>query len=40
LALRYILTQNAIAGAAIRNVVRNKEATSGPKTSLPPQRNF
>jgi len=37
---RYIFTQNAIAGAAIRNVVRNREATSGPNISLPPHRNF
>lgn len=40
LIFRYIFTQNAIAGAAIRVVVRNKEPTSGPNTSLPPQTNF
>jgi len=37
---RYNFTQNAIAGAAIRNVVRNREATSGPNITLPPQKNF
>jgi len=29
-----------MAGAAIRNVVRNREATSGPNIILPPQKNF
>lgn len=32
--------QKAVAGPAIRSMDRNKDATSGPKISLPPNKNF
>jgi hypothetical protein len=32
--------QNAVAGPPIKNVVKNRDPASGPKTALPPQRNF
>lgn len=34
-----IFIQNARAGPAIRNVDKNNEEASGPKTSLPPNKN-
>lgn len=40
LLLRYIFTQKAIAGPTIKEMVRNIEPASGPKTSLPPQKNL
>lgn len=40
LMVEYILIQKEIAGPAIKTVDSNKDATSGPKTSLPPQKNL
>lgn len=40
LMINNILIQKAIAGPAIRNVDKNKEATSGPKINLPPKKNL
>jgi len=38
--LRQIFIEKVIAGTAIRSVDRNRDATSGPKINLPPQKNF
>lgn len=38
--IKTIFIQNARAGAAIMNTDRNNDDTSGPKTNLPPKKNF
>lgn len=40
LVIKNIFIQNAIAGLAISNADKNKEATSGPKINLPPKKNL
>lgn len=35
-----VLIQNVKAGAPIRNVDRRTDEASGPKTNLPPHKNF
>lgn len=38
--LTIVLIQNVKAGAPIRNVDRRTDEASGPKTNLPPHKNF
>lgn len=40
LVINNIFIQNAMVGPTISNVDKNKEATSGPKTNLPPKKNL